>query len=378
MNDQFHIPPPANGIMCEVAWREYLEAVASDSDVDPREMLPKEAFEPPFSPVDIEEALPRSGPIPGPVRWALLHSREFTTPAKTASWFYKDWLPLSQEGCCGQVFEHLDRSPVLFDNADVFFESGIRFHNEINRKLDAVEVGIELARFIWKRPAPIKGSGNVAIVSSLSPSRLGHQLDCVRSWIESGFYVYLMQTPDEIDSYRKLIDVDWIPTRTQRPLIRDMARYGMIVNSDCKMSGEVPRLIEKNEFHLRWNYEFSGPASEEEWGLDACYIDADSLPKDFPFQIGEPFWDYAVPAFLRNSGIDFRIRHKPWLLHAKHAINWSRDDWHRGHEWVRSRLSGDFSSPSYRQSLDPGYSYYRAGFWVTAEDIKQKKVSRDV
>lgn len=316
-----------------------------------------------------------AGMMQGSERWAILHLAQYTTPARTASWFYKDWLPLSQEGCCGAVLDYVDETPVLFDNADVFFDSGVHFHNAINRKLGNLQFDVNLAKVIWRKIPTYHRSQSVPIVSSIAPNRVEHQIACINSWLEAGFYVHLMQTPAEIEAYRHLIMVDWIPITTERPLIREMVKYGMIINSDCMMLGNAPYLLGKNQFYLRWNYEPGTPSQEEQWGLDACYIEPDVLPSDFPFMIGEPFWDYAVPAFLRNDNVPFSINHNPWLHHLRHPLNWNQDDWHRGHDWVRSRLVGDFSSSEYRKSLDPDYVYHKAGIWITPEEQQANKVT---
>lgn len=375
MSQHIYIPPAANGFVCENEWREYLEKVNAGV-VSPNDPVVPVAPAPVPSVPEVEAAS-AGEPMPGPDRWAMLHMRSYAGPVKTASWFYKDWLPLSGSGCCGGVLDELDASPVLFDSAESFFDSGVDFHNAINRKLEKIEVGRSLSRFVWRRAPVVRSSVSVPLVSSLAPGRLDHQLACVESWQAAGFYVHLMQTKEEIEQYRGLVSVDWIPVKTERPLIREMVRYGMVINSDCMMAGPVPSLLRRNEFFLRWNFKLGRPCREEEWGLDACLIDPDALPSDFPFMIGEPFWDYAVPAFLRAAGAEFFIRHDPWLCHLAHDLNWCQDDWHRGHNYVASRLEGDFSSASYRRSLDPGYVYDKAlGMWISDYERSSQKVFR--
>ncbi len=303
--------------------------------------------------------------------WAELHTS--ITLETLAKWEAK--IP-SFECRCRQFYDawKVSNPPREAD----FFAWTIDLHNAVNRKLDGkLEMCHSVSRFLWHRETPRRCEVNVPVVSSLSPKRLERQLACVQSWLASGFHVVLMQTRDEIEQYGKLIDVEWIPVKTPRPLIRDMVRIGMVVNSDCEMVGHVPQLA-KNQVHLRWNYEPGRPAREEHWGIDACWIDPDILPRDFPFMLGDPFWDYAVPAFMRQNSVPFSICHKPWLKHLKHELNWSQEDWHRGHDWVCSRLGGDYSSAEYRNSLDPAYSYHPAGLWITDEERKANKVTRDV
>jgi hypothetical protein len=247
------------------------------------------------------------------------------------------------------------------NNPPVFplsFEWKYSLKSAVNLKLNYVDIDLITARHIWRQTSPIKRKRDVTIVSSLSPYKLPRQTQCIQSWLLSGFKVILMQTHEEILAYRHLVDgVKFVESKTERPLIREMVQYGMIVNSDCQMYGVGPESITPNNFYLRWNYEEDRPSREEEWGLDACYIDSDILPKDFNFQIGKPFWDYAVPAILQNLNIPYRINHIPWLHHLKHKLNWNQDDWHQGQQWVLNRFTGDYSSPNYRASMDPEYIY---------------------
>jgi hypothetical protein len=305
----------------------------------------------------------------GPERWRLLHSHKFISPVQTAMWFYQKWLPLTPTSCCSDVIKYLELTPVRFDSEEIFFKSSIDFHNSISDKLGNVVLSHSDANLIWRHTSPQRLNRNASVVSSISPQRIDRQIACINSWIMSGFDVTLMQTPNEIIQYSSLFNtcsdlpIDFIPISTPRPLIKDMVKYGMILNSDCMMLGYGPSSIPINSFYLRWNYKIDHPSQEEEWGLDCCYVDPQIIPNDFPFMIGEPFWDYAVPAILINNQIPFKINHLPWLHHLTHPLNWSQADWHKGHNWVTSRFQGDYSSPAYRQSLDPSYTY-KSGMWI--------------
>jgi len=306
--------------------------------------------------------------LAGPERWRLLHSHKYISPIQSAMWFYQHWLPLTPQSCCSDVIKYLELTPVQFDSEAIFFKSTVDFHNSISEKLGNVVISQRDAHLIWRKTTPKKLLRDVRIVSSLSPKNIERQIACINSWVLSGFEVVLMQTQKEISSYMHLPEllrsVTFVPVSTPRPLIKDMVKFGMILNSDCMMLGYGPPTIDINSFYLRWNYKDGHPSQEEEWGLDCCYVDPDLIPKDFPFMIGEPFWDYAVPAIMRNNQVPFQINHIPWLHHLKHPLNWSQADWHRGHNWVTSRFEGDYSSPSYRKSLDPSYTY-KSGMFVS-------------
>lgn len=305
--------------------------------------------------------------IPGPERWRQLHTHKFISPVQSAMWFYQNWLPMTQKSCCSDVIKYLELTPVKFDSPDIFFRSTIDLHNSISEKLGNVVLSQRDAYLIWRKTIPKKLLRDVRIVSSLSPKNIERQIHCINSWVLSGFDVVLMQTPKEISCYKHLTEmlrpITFVPIATPRPLIKDMVKYGMILNSDCEMLGYGPPIIDINSFYLRWNYSKDHPSQEEEWGLDCCYIEPGILPDDFPFMIGEPFWDYAVPAILLNKQIYFRVNHIPWLHHERHTLNWTEAKWFEGKEWVESRFKGDYSTSFYRTSLDPNY-IYKSGMFI--------------
>jgi hypothetical protein len=269
------------------------------------------------------------------------------------------------------VLDELDACPVVFDSERAFFYSGVKFHNYINKKLGNPTVTYELANHIWRRNKPEKRERQIPIVTSLSPSRLDHQMACIQTWLDSGFFVFIMQNKYEIPDLLPQVplSVEWVPISSQRPYIKDMAHYGMILNSDISMSGSGPFSIYPNTLYLRWNYNPGLPSQEEQWGIDGMYLNPHDIPDDLPFMIGEPFWDYSIPAIFKHNNIPFSIKHDLWLHHLRHELNWSQADWQRGHDWVSSHIPGDISSPEFRQSLDPDYTYNaKLGIWKSTQE----------
>jgi hypothetical protein len=295
--------------------------------------------------------------------WEKLFTNVFSL-AQLESWKKK----LPKFGCSCEAF-YRDWEASNLPTFPLSFEWKHALKSAVNEKLEQPTIDLETARHIWRQIAPIKKKRNVDAVSSLSPNKLQRQVQCIESWITSGFNVVLLQTRNEIEAYRHLVPrAKFIEITTERPLIRDMAKHGIIINSDCEMHGAGPSKIELNSFYLRWNYTEGRASREEEWGLDACCVDYRTLPKDFTFQIGKPFWDYAVPAILINKNLPYRINHIPWLHHLKHELNWTQDDWHAGHNWVLQRFTGDYSSPLYRNAMDPSFGYNKQlGMWVKNE-----------
>lgn len=367
MNSHIYIPPSPNGLLDEAEWKAVLNAQEFNKETETI-VFNKQKFD------EEIKTIVNNPNNDGPLRWAKLHLQPFTTAQRIANWFYKEWLPLSQEGCCGRVLDELDECPIVFDNETSFFYSGVKFHNYINRKLGYPQLQYQLANHIWRKNKPIHSSREVAIVSSLAPKRLDHQLACIRTWLSSGFFVYLMQNKNEIADLKPRAEAagifaEWIPVPTQRPLIRDMAHYGMILNSDVAMMGAGQLSIYPNSMYLRWNYDPMSPSQEEEWGIDCMYLDPHAIPDDLPFMIGEPFWDYSIPALFRHNNIPFTIKHTPWLQHQRHELNWNQTDWQRGHKWVANRVPGDLSSHEFRKSLDPLYTYSKQqGLWKSTQE----------
>jgi hypothetical protein len=299
----------------------------------------------------------------GPILWRELflnvHSK-----AELLAWKIK--LPLYECACSSfYVMWESNNTPTF----PLTFEWKYELKKAVNEKLGRPNIGLDTAKLIWRQEKAIHKDRQVPIVSSMSSKNLKRQVMCINTWLKSGFEVVLLQNSKEIKQYKPLLNnVRFVETNTKRPLIKDMVQYGMIINSDCEMYGIGPDNIDINSFYLRWNYREGRASREEEWGIDACYIDPDILPDDFDFMIGKPFWDYAVPAILINNSINLKINHIPWLHHLNHKLNWSQDDWHEGHNWVLKRFTGDYSSPSYRKSLDPEHTYNKQlGMWVKNE-----------
>lgn len=81
--------------------------------------------------------------------WRALHTYEYINEEKTKEWF-EEWLKRLP---CGECKEDsrliLEKNPLNFSSKEKFFESGVKFHNMVNCKLNKKEISIEEALNIW-------------------------------------------------------------------------------------------------------------------------------------------------------------------------------------------------------------------------------------
>lgn len=294
------------------------------------------------------EKLAEEMSVKGREHWRKAHLE--TTKDNLAQW--EDNIPSLGCRCKGFYGEWKKSNPMpSSDLTEWFFD----LHDAVNEKLNKPTIKRSVARHIWRKNSPVHKPRSVKLVSSVSPKRIERQKTCIQSWLDSGFDVVLMQNAKELDRCKELFDmpVEWRVCETPRPLILDMLKAGAVINSDCEIRGDGPS-FDGITGKLRWNFEEGQPAREEEWGIDCWYLPKevlDILPDDFPYQIGKPFWDYAVPAYMRHFGIDFVIDHEPWILHETHPLNWNDADWMEGYKYISSRLPGEYGTASFRESL---------------------------
>lgn len=259
--------------------------------------------------------------------------------------------------------EHLPPEKDLFD-------WGVGLHNSVNTKLFKPTYTLEQARHAYQKTIPVYKKREHPIVSSVSPKKPKRQYECIESWLVSGFHVILIQNEDEVGKCKEVYDlpVEWRTCSTPRPTILEMLHTGIILNSDCEVSGEGPEFGDVPTGLLRWNFEQGKPAREEEWGIDCWFIPKPYLkyiPDDLPYMIGKPFWDYAVPAFFQYNNQPIKIDHTPWILHELHPLNWSQDDWMIGYKYISAKLPGrEYGTAEFRRSIDTLKYNERSGIYV--------------
>jgi len=197
-------------------------------------------------------------------------------------------------------------------------------------------------------------AGRCVAVTSLSPNveRAARQAHCLQSWQDIGLKV--IQVNEGRPRIKTLIDAG---AATGLPFL--------LINADIEISGDhtlIEAAIESPEkltIGIRYNHTPSEPrgrSRKEAAGLDAFLMTpamAATVP-DLPFTIGQPVWDYWLPYHFQQLGYAFHWINEPFLFHAAHEIQWSREDWIRGAAWMREYYGIDleYGNVEFRESLN--------------------------
>lgn len=198
-------------------------------------------------------------------------------------------------------------------------------------------------------------AGRCVAVTSISPNpeRAERQAYCLQSWRDIGLDVIQVNTADR-PRIKTLIDAG---AATGLPF--------MLINSDIEICGdhavieEAIQSPDKLTIGIRYNHDAESPRGQsqrEAAGLDVFLMTpemAATVP-DLPFTIGLPVWDYWLPHHFRSLGYEFNWLHEPLFFHARHEVQWSRQDWNRGSEWLAEHYGIDleYGSVAFRESLN--------------------------
>lgn len=247
----------------------------------------------------------------------------------------------------------------------------------------------EELRCLAEPPRYARGSLGEVFVTALSckPSHVEPQQRALTSWRDAGATIVAMNSTREIDVLRKSYpQVDrWLecndlsdgyeyPTQRIVNLARvacEMDRRIVLINSDIEVratQSQLKRFLDC-EFAagIRWDYQHShSTAREYEWGIDAFTFTPEqalALPDDMPLAIGQPMWDYVVPAILAATRATWTptFLHERIFFHRQHATNWSKTAWRRGRDWLRQRygVGLEYGDATFRRNLDPLWHYDR-------------------
>jgi hypothetical protein len=213
---------------------------------------------------------------------------------------------------------------------------------------------------------------NAVVVTSLIPRKCEQQSTAVLSWINHGFEVASVNTPEEIAKAGPLYPLvkHWIPEsdlpthyskKTQwihrlAHVSRDLSRDVWIINSDCILLGDQE--ITKSAMARgpaiipRFNYRESfDDAEREQWGLDAFYLPRD-LAVEVPatcYAIGIPFWDYWLAWWMEDRR-DITWIDAQMLYHKAHPLRWSTEEWQFGKDWFESAYGIKLNWEQWRQA----------------------------
>ena len=197
-------------------------------------------------------------------------------------------------------------------------------------------------------------AGRCVAVTSLSPNpdRVERQSHCLQSWRDVGLEV--IQVNEGRPRIKTLIDAG---AATGLPFL--------LINSDVEIFGdhtaieEALALPDKLTIGVRYNHNAKSPRSRsqrEGAGLDAFLLTpamAATVP-DLPFAIGQPVWDYWIPHHFRSLGYSIHWMREPLLFHARHELQWSREDWIRGAAWMAEHYGVElgYGNVAFRESLE--------------------------
>lgn len=226
----------------------------------------------------------------------------------------------------------------------------------------------------WRRWFGVKQPKihNAVVVTSLIPRQCDQQSAAVSSWINHGFQVASVNTPEEIAKAGPMYPLvsHWIAESDLPPhyskktqwihrlahVSRDLSCDVWIINSDCLLIGD--QQVTKSAMARgpaiipRFNYRVSfDDAEQEQWGLDAFYLPRD-LASDIPetcYAIGIPFWDYWLAWWVEQrrkiSWVGAKI-----LYHKAHDLRWTTDEWLFGKNWFESTYGMQINWAEWRQS----------------------------
>jgi hypothetical protein len=294
---------------------------------------------------------------------------------------------------CGSFYQEYKKTNLVTDVVSFAWKHALK--SAVNAKLGKDNLDLVEALTVYdKKVCDNPKRDDIVAVTAISPKKhsLEHQQNCIASWERFGLQVYAKNTLEEIKQLRDhfpsvtFVESDdcstlfSYPTQTIRGLARttlEIDKPVLVINSDIELRGcnEWLMFDETMQFvGVRWNYdaEFPRLVTEFRYGLDAFSFtpkQAALLPKDFPFAIGHAMWDYAVPAIMRQQGIELNIVHRPMLFHRNHAQNWCSADWFFGQEWIEARMGVhiEYGTPAFRDSLEAAGWRYSQIRWVQTQ-----------
>lgn len=200
-------------------------------------------------------------------------------------------------------------------------------------------------------------------ITSISPGHknFDSQLKAVNSWKNAGYEVVSLNAPEEIELLKNF-DVKFISTNRHnkrmfgKPYVTVSAiidylkevksEYSLIINSDIiihdteKVTDELKKRSEEGIIIMN-RMDFEGDmvnARSYELGFDGFFINQKHLDI-FPQSIlclGQCHWDFWLPYIASIGGVKISRLKEPYIYHAKHAAQYSKDNWLRTAEIFRA------------------------------------------
>lgn len=202
-------------------------------------------------------------------------------------------------------------------------------------------------------------------ITSLSPSHknFDNQLKAVNSWKAAGYEVVSLNAEEEIEQLKDF-DVKFIRTNRHnkkmfgKPYVIVSAiidylkevksEHSLIINSDIiiqdlhKTTEKLKTMSEDGVVIInRWDFEgLLNKAKIYELGFDGFFINEKFLDI-FPQTIlclGQCHWDFWLPYIASKGGAKILKLKEPYLYHAVHPVQYSKDNWIRTAEIFRAEV----------------------------------------
>jgi hypothetical protein len=201
-------------------------------------------------------------------------------------------------------------------------------------------------------------------ITSIAPGHKNfeNQFRAIESWKEAGYEVVSLNSPEEIEQLKDFKDVKFICTNRHNKKIfgkpyvivsaiidylkEVKSEYSLIINSDIIIDDKykvTDRLKEKSKegVVVLNRMDFEGDMSKArmyELGFDGFFINKIHLDV-FPQTIlclGQCHWDFWLPYIAATGGVKLIKLREPYIYHAKHPVQYSRDNWMRTAEIFRA------------------------------------------
>lgn len=203
-------------------------------------------------------------------------------------------------------------------------------------------------------------------ITSLAPGHknFDNQYRAVESWIKAGYEVVSLNAPEEMESLKGFEGVKFVETGRHNKKIfgkpyvivsaiidylkEVKSEHSLIVNSDIILidtDNTTEKLKQRSEeaiitIHRR---DFEGDISNSKEyveGFDGFFINYKHLDV-FPQTIlclGQCHWDFWLPYIASIGGAKISRLNEPYLYHAKHNVQYSRENWMRTAEIFRAEI----------------------------------------
>lgn len=191
-------------------------------------------------------------------------------------------------------------------------------------------------------------------VTSLGPSRIERQLQCVQSWLSIGLEVVAVQGPGEAAAIARYFprDVNFVETsnlgsgwskltpRIDHLFAIATTQPSIVINSDILLDFRTPDEFLQlqpppDTLQVGIRYEVSDQHFNP-YGIDVYWLtDAHRTPRSTEFAVGIPGWDYWVVWDYCRHDYPCRPIFDPRIQHLRHPEGWNAEDHRRAWSLLR-------------------------------------------